>query len=84
MRKKYRSIIIDNKEYTWIVTSDHDEGIMIRIFENKKPFFRKYIYGNWQITPKYIEELIKNQQNASKEEKGDTSGGTSRSNNRTN
>jgi hypothetical protein len=62
MKKKYRDIIIDNTRYSWSVASDHDEGIMIKLFKEGKEIGHKYIYGNPEITPSYIKDLIKNQQ----------------------
>ena len=57
MKKKFRNIIVDNQIYAWSVVIN-DEGLMIKIWKNKKLYKQKYLYNHNEIKPSQIQELI--------------------------
>jgi hypothetical protein len=68
MKKKLRSIIVDSKEYLYSVLpvyDDNDGSVLIRIFKDKKLLVREFHRGEIIVTPKYVEQLIKNSYNES-------------------
>jgi hypothetical protein len=64
MKKKYRDITVNNKNYAWAVTNhncDGDGGIVVKIWHNKEIIFQKFLTASEKpdsITPKYIRKII--------------------------
>lgn len=69
MVKKYRDITVNNIIYGYVIKST-DEGNNISIWRNRKIIKTMHVNGNIEITPKYISQLIENQQNEQEKESG--------------
>jgi hypothetical protein len=56
MKNKIRKIIVDNKEYVWMVDNCFDCSTL-KIWKNKKLLFTED-FEDKNITPKYVAELV--------------------------
>lgn len=59
MKKKYRTITVENIKYGWTVTINEDTTVL-KIWLNKKPIYEKEIESKEQITPNLVYYIIKN------------------------
>jgi hypothetical protein len=62
MKKKFRTIVVNNITYGWTINNDcdGDGGNMVTIWENKNPIKEILIYdGTVEITPSIVEKMIK-------------------------
>jgi hypothetical protein len=59
MRKKFRTITIDNVKYTWSAGHNNcDGGNLITIWKDKKVIHSEVVSGSISITPSVIKEKI--------------------------
>ena len=56
MKKKYRDITVDNKQYAWKV---NNSGTVLTIWYKKVIFNTSDVSEVKAVTPKYVSELIK-------------------------
>lgn len=59
MKKKYRTITVENIKYGWTITECEYSNIL-KIWLNKKPIYEKEIESKEQITPNLVYYIIKN------------------------
>jgi hypothetical protein len=55
-----RKIVIDENEYAWKVYENDDYPRFIKIWKNKNNLIYHDVYRNNSVTPKTIENLIRN------------------------
>jgi hypothetical protein len=62
MKKKHRTITIDGEQYGWVVGEDRWDYMekWFTIYKNKKPLKCITIKDKDSITPKMVEEAIRN------------------------
>ena len=58
MKKKHRDIIVENQAFGYIITR-YGKELYIKIYQNKKIVYNTTWRTTREITPKDIEELIK-------------------------
>jgi tricorn protease-like protein len=61
MKKKIRVIIVDGVEYAWKYVPNCDKyegGGRLKIWQNKKEIFHKWVECDEIITPKRVAEII--------------------------
>lgn len=61
MKKKYRNITVDGKEYAWSVSRpncDGDWNNLLTIWFNKEILYRDVINGSIKVTPAYVKVFI--------------------------
>jgi len=62
MKKKFRTIVVNDITYTWTIHNDCDGvgGKMVTIWKDKKPIKEIIVYdGTVEITPSIVEKMIK-------------------------